>query len=614
MYKDVDEVVVAQVLEANRRSGQYDLGAAMQALRVGTRRNMLCQSPLSSSAILWRSIVLSACGNTDASADVTTIADQEWHQILDRGLHPLSKVLETERPIWMNRKDISLCVPLPVTYGENLDFAMENFPSTVEIACIDPTCATKLAQFIGSATISPPQLLEQQQQQDTMLWSHMQWIGISHPEKDQLGSKMSELRVEFKWNPEPDQHELLRLRVVVLSAKDLPKMDIIGTNDPYVEVTVQGFSQHTATASGGGAEPSWGDGKGEVLEFDISPSAQTALIRCFDEDVGADDLIGSGVSRLAANTKSQTEKTAWARQECIQLRKKGKGYCGSVNVLLQCWNPLHEPEPALPPVRRMRVTVLAARKLLKMDNFDENDPYCDISVGGVVKRTETINNGGQCPVWGGGSGEAVEYTLYSAPESVAVRCFDHDAGSDDDLIGSGTLDLRLTLESTRWQRDEWISLVNDRKQRAGDLHVVIQCWNAVADPEPEPVKMQLMRVTVLSASELPTMDMIGDNDPYCVFSIDGFSIRSTTVDGGGSNPIWGGGTGESVEFLVTSPPAKIGMECYDEDIGADDLVGKSVVKVHKEPSVRRWIREETTVLRNMEGGLAGDHCLLAFLR
>ena len=73
--------------------------------------------------------------------------------------------------------------------------------------------------------------------------------------------------------------------------KNLKKMDLIGKNDPYVLITVNGETRQSSTCDGGGSKPVWGvDNAGETLRFEVE-TALSVEVACLDEDEGSSDDI-----------------------------------------------------------------------------------------------------------------------------------------------------------------------------------------------------------------------------------------------------------------------------------------------------------------------------------
>jgi hypothetical protein len=287
------------------------------------------------------------------------------------------------------------------------------------------------------------------------------------------------------------QEKKLRLRVIVIAAKHLPKMDTFGANDPYVEVSTDNVMQRTTTIDSGGSNPCWGAGKGEALEFDISTSCQEIQVRCLDEDTGsANDKIGEAFYNLTQATRQSDTRT---HQEWVSLQDETGAEAGSVNIICQCWDPEEEDEPLPPTVRCVEVCVLSARNLPKMDTFSATDPYVMVSVAGVKQRTTTIDNGGANPIWGQWAdvdqdgvaaldvecGEKLSYQIATAPGCLVVQCFDKDIGSADDIIGTGEVNLRSLIKKTTWDKDLWVPLVNSRNEPRGDVHIVVKCREQV---------------------------------------------------------------------------------------------------------------------------------------
>lgn len=80
---------------------------------------------------------------------------------------------------------------------------------------------------------------------------------------------------------------------------------------------------------------------------------------------------------------------------------------------------------------------------------------------------------------------------------------------------------------------------------------------------------------------------VGKNDPYVTVTLAGHTLRTTTIDGGGAAPVWGGGEqgidgdddarGEKLVFDVgpSGLPGSMLVCCMDEDVvDADDFIGE----------------------------------------
>ena len=103
------------------------------------------------------------------------------------------------------------------------------------------------------------------------------------------------------------------LLATVMRGKGLKNMEVLGKNDVYAIVTVNGEEQRTVTLESAGTAPIWteemewstpddsaapvwsADGEGQALTFAASRPLKNIAVRCFDEDAGGvdtDDLIG----------------------------------------------------------------------------------------------------------------------------------------------------------------------------------------------------------------------------------------------------------------------------------------------------------------------------------
>lgn len=273
------------------------------------------------------------------------------------------------------------------------------------------------------------------------------------------------------------------LRVRVIEARDLPKMDLLGKNDPYVTVIVDdGERKRTKTIDGGGAEPEWH----EDLQWELMVAAPPAVkIMCYDEDVGsADDLIGSAMLNL--HGKSAT--TMWEFDDWVSLESPGGTACGAVHVLVT-WNPdpgndicVGDATAAHNGVDagefKLSATVIECEKLPKSDTFGKNDVYVGLAAARQSRRTQTLNGAGANPIWCGGDGEKLYWNLAEAPPHLDVTVYDEDVGSADDLIGQCRIPLKQHLSNSAWVQEAWFQLEDIKERSAGRVKLRLE-WSVV---------------------------------------------------------------------------------------------------------------------------------------
>ena len=90
--------------------------------------------------------------------------------------------------------------------------------------------------------------------------------------------------------------------------------ETFGKMDPYVKVQVGSTIKKTKTHSDGGKTPSWTD----ALTLDITGTEDSVTLTVYDEDIGKDDFVGSGVLMLSGLLKTGSYK------DWLSLQYKGK--------------------------------------------------------------------------------------------------------------------------------------------------------------------------------------------------------------------------------------------------------------------------------------------------
>ena len=136
----------------------------------------------------------------------------------------------------------------------------------------------------------------------------------------------------------------------------------------------------------------------------------------------------------------------------------------------------------------LTVKVIEATDLKQMDSVGKNDAYCSVTVGGKTLRTSTIDGksygkGRKDPRWNEGAGEELRFEVAEVPSQINVAAFDEDVGSDDDLIGAGTVEIgeadraKLTAAQVSggagFAMDVWCEIAGKGGKGTGRVHVVI---------------------------------------------------------------------------------------------------------------------------------------------
>ena len=260
--------------------------------------------------------------------------------------------------------------------------------------------------------------------------------------------------------------------------------------------------------------------------------------------------------------------------------------------------------------RGYSVTIMDAEGLKKMDIFGKNDPYCTVTILGKTRRTSTVWKGGAAPLWNDGLGEQMDFIgLTEEPEELEIVVYDEDKYGSDDLIGTikfGLQDAKMCPADEDWKLDRHLQLTHPDKKGnivvTGDLHVSICGFES--KPPPRPLERQLY-VTIKQATELKSMDLIGQNDPYVSLTIAGVTKKTTTIPKT-NNPKWRNGVGETLTFSMTEVHETIDLKVYDEDIGKDDFIGSKAVPLNGMHANKDWKLKSKLEITNQKGHKTGN--------
>ncbi|XP_073106873.1 synaptotagmin-5-like isoform X2 [Elaeis guineensis] len=241
----------------------------------------------------------------------------------------------------------------------------------------------------------------------------------------------------------------------------------------------------------------------------------------------------------------------------------------------------------LKPVGILEVKLVQARNLTDKDVIGKSDPFALLYVRPLpdrMKKSKTINNNLN-PIWN----EHFEFIVEdAATQHLVVKVYDEDGVQASQLIGCAQVMLK-DLHPGK-VRDVWLKLVKDlevqrdRKDR-GQVHLeLLYCPFGMESKFSNPFAKQLsltslervlanganatkvadferttrqrkrvvmmrgvLSVSVISAANLPAMDITGKSDPYVVLKLMKTEMRNRTrVVKESLNPIWD----ETFDFLV----------------------------------------------------------------
>lgn len=303
----------------------------------------------------------------------------------------------------------------------------------------------------------------------------------------------------------------------------------------------------------------------EVVSFDItdpvallsktkSGGSDISLhLEIYDENILSDELLGQ-VTLSALRFLDGS-----AHRETLPLSlPNGSEDCGELEI---------EIKLDIAVVGMLSITLVEGRNLKSMELIGKQDPYCKLSIGAFTKRGKTVPKGGRNPYFG------EEELLFWITEDLWVNkmhleLFDEDIGSDD-LIGDATFSVLHFMAQPPGQAKEHSISLRNNGQNAGELVAKIEFFPA-----------GILSIHCVEAKQLRSVDVIGRQDPYVKFTLEGRStkivMKTKTDTDGGREPEW---VDENFSFQVVDQ-YNILIEVWDEDsVGDDDLIGAATVSL-----------------------------------
>ncbi|KAK9032424.1 hypothetical protein V6N11_056689 [Hibiscus sabdariffa] len=331
---------------------------------------------------------------------------------------------------------------------------------------------------------------------------------------------------------------------------------------------------------------------------------------------------------------------------CYSLRKKKKldftlkvigGDISTVPGLADAIERLNDLE--LKPVGLLEVKLVQARELTNKDFIGKSDPYAVLFVRPLpdrTKKSKTINNELN-PIWN----EHFEFMVEDATtQHLVVRIYDDEGVQASELIGCAQV-LLSELEPGK-VKDVWLNLVKDLEiQRdtkyRGQVHLeLLYCpfgmKNGFKNPFSSDISMTslervlknggangtdgignekadthkkreviirgVLSVTVISAEDLPVVDLMGKADPFAVLTMKKSEAKNRTrVVNDSLNPVWN----QTFDFVVEDGLHEmLIIEVWDHDTFGKDYIGRCILTL-----TRVLLEGECEVCLPLEGAKSG---------
>lgn len=269
----------------------------------------------------------------------------------------------------------------------------------------------------------------------------------------------------------------------------------------------------------------------------------------------------------------------------------------------------------LKPVGTLEVKLVQAKELTNKDIIGKSDPFAVLYVRPLpnrMKTSKTINNQLN-PVWN----EHFEFVVEDAStQHLVVKIYDNEGLQASELIGCAQVQLR-ELEPGK-VKDAWWKLVKDLEvqrdtKNRGQVHLellyvpfgmengftnpfapkfsmtslekvlkngvdgteVAENGNAVMQKKREVIVRGVLSITVISAEDLPVVDLMGKADPYVVLILKKSEIRNKTrVVNDSLNPVWN----QTFDFVVEDGlHDMLILEVWDHDTFGKDYMGRCIL-------------------------------------
>ncbi|KAG5242781.1 synaptotagmin [Salix suchowensis] len=269
----------------------------------------------------------------------------------------------------------------------------------------------------------------------------------------------------------------------------------------------------------------------------------------------------------------------------------------------------------LKPVGILEVKLVQAKALTNKDLIGKSDPFAKLYIRPLPDRTKTskIINNDLNPIWN----EHFEFVVEDATtQHLVVKIYDDEGIQAAELLGCAQVKLS-DLEPGK-VKDLWLKLVKDLEvqrdnKNRGQVHLeLLYCpfgmengrgnpfassfsmtslekvlksgansmeitgnGNEVTQKRREVIVRGVLSVTVISAEDLPVVDLMGKADPFVTLTMKKSEMRNKTrVVNNNLNPVWN----QTFDFVVEDGlHDMLIVEVWDHDTFGKDYMGRCIL-------------------------------------
>ncbi|CAK7345346.1 unnamed protein product [Dovyalis caffra] len=269
----------------------------------------------------------------------------------------------------------------------------------------------------------------------------------------------------------------------------------------------------------------------------------------------------------------------------------------------------------LKPEGILEVKLVQAKALTNKDLIGKSDPFAKLYIRPLPDRTKTskIINNDLNPIWN----EHFEFVVEDAStQHVVVKVYDDEGLQAAELLGCAQVNIS-ELEPGK-VKDVWLNLVKDLEvqrdnKNRGQVHLeLLYCpfgvenalanpfgsdysmtslekvlksgangmeingnGNGVAQKRREVIVRGVLSVTVISAEDLPVVDLMGKADPFVTLTMKKSGMRNKTrVVNNSLNPVWN----QPFDFVVEDGlHDMLIVEVWDHDTFGKDYMGRCIL-------------------------------------
>jgi Ca2+-dependent lipid-binding protein/Ca2+-binding EF-hand superfamily protein len=292
----------------------------------------------------------------------------------------------------------------------------------------------------------------------------------------------------------------------------------------------------------------------------------------------------------------------------IGLQKKVEMAAAGAGVGKDAGPAIKDLIPAKFKFGGLMITQIQAQNLRNVELIGKNDPYVIIKFCDFEDKTPVFEDAGSNVLW-----DELEYCIDVTREDLVngqlmIECWDKNHMTNDVKIGVANVSLKRAVHKIGNEVEVAAALLDDKGKDAGRVVLHLEIREGQREPPktlPKDFTQAILHVESIRTFNLKNMEMIGQQDPFVVLTLNDYSYKTFTAQDQGSDVLFDYLDAKTIVNAETITNGKMLIEVWDENtVTAHALIGTASTNLRKLSKIDELV-EINVNLKDKKGAPTG---------